>query len=63
MCSGERDLFARLNPSPHTARDWADHQQQISAGLRAGLAVNLDPTALILDMAVKTEALSSRTLR
>ncbi len=63
VCSGERDLFARLNPSLQTARDWADHQQQISAGLRSGLAVNLDPTALVLDMALKTEALASRTMR
>lgn len=62
-CSGERDLFTRLNPAPQVARLWAEQQQHISQSLRAGLAVNLDPTALILDTAFKIEETAARTMR
>ncbi|MGB1234995.1 MAG: DNA polymerase III subunit delta' [Planktomarina sp.] len=63
VCSGERELFARLNPALQTARIWANLQQQAGAALREGIAVNLDPVAMILDTAFKFEDTASRTLR
>ncbi|WP_163846458.1 DNA polymerase III subunit delta' [Pseudooceanicola aestuarii] len=46
---GEAEIFARLAPTPRHARDWALAAQEVSARLRHGQAVNLDPAALILD--------------
>ena len=46
---GEGDMIARLSPSPHHARRWAQTAQDVDAKLRHGRAVNLDPAALILD--------------
>lgn len=52
---GEAQIFARLCPSPHSARAWAEQGQQISARTRHGRAVNLDPAALILDTVIKLQ--------
>ncbi|MGI3165333.1 DNA polymerase III subunit delta' [Pseudooceanicola sp. 200-1SW] len=46
---GEAQAFARLAPDAHAARLWASEAQEIGARLRHGTAVNLDPSALILD--------------
>jgi DNA polymerase-3 subunit delta' len=48
-------LLARLSPNDHAARRWAQLQQDLSARVRHGRAVNLDPAALILDMIFKIE--------
>ncbi|QIE42341.1 DNA polymerase III subunit delta' [Rhodobacteraceae bacterium SC52] len=47
-----------LTPSPNAGRRWADAQQQLTGRVRRGLAVNLDASALILDMCVKLDALA-----
>jgi len=49
----EPALLTRLSPSPHQGRVWADLAQEISARAGHGLAVNLDPTALVLDTLLK----------
>lgn len=46
---GEAQVFARLAPDARAARAWADTAAHISARARHGLAVNLDPAALVLD--------------
>ena len=48
-CSGEAETFARLAPSPAHARAWADTAAEVTARLRHGQAVNLDPATLVLD--------------
>ncbi|MBT9382907.1 DNA polymerase III subunit delta' [Pseudooceanicola sp. CBS1P-1] len=51
----EAEIFARLAPDPHRARHWAAQAQEIGQRLRHGLAVNLDPAALILDTIFKLQ--------
>ena len=46
---GEAKAFARLAPDARSACLWAAEAQEIGARLRHGTAVNLDPSALILD--------------
>ena len=46
----EFKILSRLSPSPNAARAWAELHPKISNRARKGLAVNLDPTRLILDM-------------
>jgi DNA polymerase-3 subunit delta' len=52
---GENGLFARLSPTAHHGRAWANLQQELSTRVRHGRAVNLDPAALILDMLLKMD--------
>lgn len=52
---GEARLLARLSPDDRAARRWASLQQDLSARVRHGRSVNLDPAALILDMVFKIE--------
>lgn len=52
---GEAALFARLAPSPATARPWADLAQTLSLRARRGKAVNLDPAALLMDTLLKID--------
>lgn len=52
---GEAELIARLAPSPHAARVWADLAAQLSIRARRGKAVNLDPAALLMDMVLKLD--------
>lgn len=49
---GEADMLARLSPDPRAARLWAGAQAELSARARAGRAVNLDPSALVMDMLI-----------
>lgn len=46
---GEAEALARLAPTPQQGRIWADLAQEVSDRARHGLAVNLDPAALVLD--------------
>ncbi|MGJ8557570.1 MAG: DNA polymerase III subunit delta', partial [Sulfitobacter geojensis] len=46
---GEAELLQRLSPTPHQGRKWADLAQEVSARVQHGMAVNLDPAALVLD--------------
>jgi DNA polymerase-3 subunit delta' len=52
---GEAKLLTRLAPDTHKAQAWAQAAQQISARMQHGRAVNLDPTALILDTVLKIQ--------
>jgi DNA polymerase-3 subunit delta' len=52
---GESALIARLSPSPHAGRAWAECAQMIGARARHGRAVNLDPAALVLDTVFKIQ--------
>lgn len=52
---GEAALLQRLSPHAHAARVWADLHQTLGARARHGLAVNLDPAALLLDMIFKID--------
>lgn len=49
----EAETLTRLAPTPHQGRIWADVAQQVSARAQHGLAVNLDPAALVLDTLFK----------
>ncbi len=57
---GEADLFMRLAPTPQKAREWANLAQEISARTGHARAVNLDPSALILDTVFKIQQTASR---
>ena len=46
---GEAELFSRIAPDQHAARVWAQLHQELGTRTRHGIAVNLDPSALILD--------------
>jgi DNA polymerase-3 subunit delta' len=52
---GEAQLLARLSPDDRAARAWAQLQQDLTARIRHGRAVNLDPAALVLDIVFKIE--------
>jgi DNA polymerase-3 subunit delta' len=51
---------ARLTPTPQAGRHWAEAQQTLTGRVRQGLAVNLDPQALILDMVLRLDALAGQ---
>lgn len=50
---GEAALMVHLAPDPAAARQWAEAAAELSARARAGRAVNLDPSALVMDMLVQ----------
>lgn len=50
---GEADILTRLSPNAPQARIWADLASEIGARARHGIAVNLDPAALVLDTFTK----------
>ncbi len=52
---GEAELLARLSPDAAAARRWADLHQTLGARARHGRAVNLDPSALLLDMVLRVD--------
>ncbi|MEM8581175.1 MAG: DNA polymerase III subunit delta', partial [Pseudomonadota bacterium] len=47
---GEAALLRRLCPTPEHARAWADANAELLSQARRGYAVNLDPSALLIDM-------------
>lgn len=49
----EAEILLRLSPTPIQGRVWADVAQDVSARAAHGLAVNLDPAALVLDTLLK----------
>jgi len=49
----EAAIFERLAPTPFAARVWATQAGEISARLRHGRSVNLDPAAMLLDTLIK----------
>ncbi|WP_068117378.1 DNA polymerase III subunit delta' [Tropicimonas marinistellae] len=53
---GESACLSRLCPHPGAARFWAALQQSLSERTRHGIAVNLDPAALLLDTVLKINA-------
>ncbi|MEM9247804.1 MAG: DNA polymerase III subunit delta' [Pseudomonadota bacterium] len=53
---GEAALLARLAPDARAARRWAALQEAQSARARHGAAVNLDPSALLLDTLLSIDA-------
>jgi DNA polymerase-3 subunit delta' len=53
-------MLARLAPSLPAAHAWAELQERLGARARHGLAVNLDPSALILDMVLTINETASR---
>lgn len=50
--TNEGEVMMRLAPDDRAARKWATAQAELSARARAGRAVNLDPSALVLDMLI-----------
>ncbi len=60
-CPGEARLLTRIAPDPRASRALATLQQELSARARHGRAVNLDPSALILDMLFRIEATAAQT--
>ncbi|MGX9354745.1 DNA polymerase III subunit delta' [Roseobacteraceae bacterium S113] len=56
----EQAHFARLAPSPAAAREWATRAGEVSARIRHGRAVNLDPGALILDTLTKLSEVAAK---
>ncbi len=50
---GEARMIADLVPDAQAARRWAELQQDLSDRARHAIAVNLDPSGLILDMMLK----------
>ncbi len=57
---GEAAMLARLAPGRAAAHAWADLHQSLGSRARHGLAVNLDPPALILDMVLTINETASR---
>ncbi|NDR58502.1 DNA polymerase III subunit delta' [Aliiruegeria sabulilitoris] len=53
---GEAALLSRLCPNVGAARHWATLHQSLGERSRHGLAVNLDPSALLLDTVLKINA-------
>jgi DNA polymerase-3 subunit delta' len=58
----EKEIFAKLCPTPNIAQKWAELAQTQSENLKHGLAVNLDPGSLILDTFFRIED-CARTVR
>ena len=56
---GEARLLTALAPDARAARRVANLQQELSARARHGRAVNLDPSALLLDMLLRIEAMAT----
>ncbi len=60
---GEAALLARLCPDAGAARTWAEMQQSLGARARQGKAVNLDPSALLLDMILRIDQTAGQLAR
>lgn len=50
--AAEPAVLTRMAPDERAARRWAVAQAELTARARAGRAVNLDPSALVLDMLI-----------
>ena len=60
---GEADMLARLGPHTGAGRAWANLSQEVSERLQHGRAVNLDPSALVLDTGLKINETGRQILR
>ena len=60
---GEARALARLAPDPDAGRLWAEAQQALGERLRAGLGVNLDPAALLIDTLRRIDETAARAVR
>lgn len=60
---GEATLLARLAPHDRAARDWASLHETLGARARHGRAVNLDPSALVLDMILRIDQAAGQLAR
>ena len=58
----EKEIFTKLCQNRITAKKWAELAQTQSENLKHGLAVNLDPSSLILDTFFRIED-CARTVR
>ena len=58
----EKEVFVKLCPNPKIAKKWAELAQTQSENLKHGLAVNLDPSSMILDTFFRIED-CARTVR
>ena len=56
----EAEILSRLASTPQQGREWADLAQEISSRAAHGMAVNLDPAALVLDTLFKIGATAPR---
>ena len=56
---GEREVFAKLSPTPHAARAWANLQQEVAARASHAMAVNIDPHQMLLDIFVRIDQTAS----
>ena len=56
----EATTLSRLSPTPSAARAWADLAAEVTARVRHGQAVNLDPAALVLDTVFKMQKTASQ---
>jgi DNA polymerase-3 subunit delta' len=63
IAPNEGAMLQRLAPGPSAGRAWADLQQTLSARAAHGRAVNLDPSALILDMGLTINQTAAQILR
>ena len=59
---GEHAALARLSPNTAAARAWATAQAEIPARARQARAVNLDPSAIVLDMVLRVDT-TARDIR
>ncbi|NIZ61553.1 DNA polymerase III subunit delta' [Sedimentitalea sp. CY04] len=55
----EATTLTRLSPTPQAARAWADLAAEVTARVRHGQVVNLDPAALVLDTVFKMQKTAS----
>ena len=60
---GEAEAMGRLSPGPAAGRLWAEAQLATSDRARVGLAVNLDPATLLLDMLRRIDETAARAVR
>ncbi|WP_293575136.1 DNA polymerase III subunit delta' [Phaeobacter sp.] len=56
----EGAILTRLSPTLAKSRAWADLAAQVTARMRHGQAVNLDPAALVLDTVFKMQETAAR---
>ncbi len=57
---GEAAMLVRLSPDARQARVWADLAPEVGGRARHGIAVNLDPAALVLDTLMKISQAAPR---
>ncbi|WP_298256833.1 DNA polymerase III subunit delta' [uncultured Litoreibacter sp.] len=59
--AGELAMLARLSPDANASRAWAAVSANISSRAQHGRAVNLDPSALVIDMVLAMNEVAAKT--